>query len=62
MTITLKQHARGTRVSSVIGSYLGTVVEVVPQTYADDLYVVAWDSDSLDTDLYAHSMLEVAAA
>jgi hypothetical protein len=32
--------------------FFGTVVEYFPQVYADNLYRIAWDTDSDDTDLY----------
>ena len=31
---------------------LGTVVEYLPQAYADNLFRIAWDDDESDTDFY----------
>lgn len=41
-------------------AFTGTVVEYLPQMYADNLYRVAWDGDSLDRDFYPASSLNTA--
>jgi len=53
-------HRVGARVRAVVGAAAGatgSVALAIPQRCAEDLYLVRWDDDPDDHDLYAHPAL-----
>lgn len=60
MTTTTEPFVIGSRVRYVgpgTSPDTGTVVDVVRQRNADDLYLVRWDHDEADRDLYSPTRL-----
>lgn len=49
--------AAGDRVAARKNGDMGSVREIIAQRHADDLYVVSWDTDPDDHELYAQSAL-----
>lgn len=52
----------GQRVKSTVSGELGIIETRVAQRYTDDLYVVIWDTDAKDLDLYSEGRLAEVTA
>jgi hypothetical protein len=57
-SVPIQEFQVGERVKCSV--FTGTVSDYLPQTYTDNLFRVAWDSDHEDNDLYAASSLTSA--